>query len=127
MQIEVRECLLSFCAESFNFQFGIQKFKIKIQRIIILYVVLYGCGTWSLILREIRRLRVFQNRVLRRIFWPKRNQVRGSGENYSMRSSWYVLLAHYCLGDNIEKSEMGKPCTGYGWEERPIQNFGGEN
>ena len=40
-------------------------------------VVLYGCGTWSLILREERRLRVFENRVLRRIFGPKRDEVRG--------------------------------------------------
>jgi hypothetical protein len=41
--------------------------KIKIQRNIILRVVLYGCETWSLTLREERRLRVFENRVLRRI------------------------------------------------------------
>jgi hypothetical protein len=45
--------------------------KIKIYRIIILPVVLYECETWSLILREERRLRVFENRVLRRIFGPK--------------------------------------------------------
>ena len=38
-------------------------------------VVLYGCETWSLTLREERRLRVFENRVLRRIFGPKRNEV----------------------------------------------------
>jgi len=40
-------------------------------------VVLYGCETWSLSLREERRLRVFENRVLRRIFGPKRNEVIG--------------------------------------------------
>jgi len=50
--------------------------KIKIYRIIILPVV-YGCETWSLTLREERRLRVFENRVLRRIFGPKRNEVTG--------------------------------------------------
>jgi hypothetical protein len=38
-------------------------------------VVLYGCETWSLTLREERRLRVFENRVLRRIFGPKRDEV----------------------------------------------------
>jgi len=48
---------------------------IKIYRIIILPIVLYGCETWSLTLREERRLRVFENRVLRRIFWPKRDEV----------------------------------------------------
>jgi hypothetical protein len=41
----------------------------------ILPVVLYGCETWSLILREEHRLRVFENRVLRRIFGPKRDDV----------------------------------------------------
>ena len=40
-------------------------------------LVLYGCETWSLTLREERRLRVFDNRVLRRIFGPKRNEVTG--------------------------------------------------
>ena len=46
--------------------------KIKIHKTIILPVVLYGCETWSLTLREESRLRVFENRILRRIFGPKR-------------------------------------------------------
>jgi hypothetical protein len=45
--------------------------KIRIYKTIILPVVLYGCETWSLSLREENRLRVFENRVLRRIFGPK--------------------------------------------------------
>ena len=45
--------------------------------IIILPVVLHGCETWSLTLREERRLRVFENRVLRRVFGPKRDEVTG--------------------------------------------------
>jgi hypothetical protein len=45
--------------------------KIKIYKTVILPVVLYGCETWSLTLREEHRLRVFENRVLRRIFGPK--------------------------------------------------------
>jgi len=49
----------------------------KIYRIIILPVVLYGCETWSLTLREERRLRVFENRVLRKVFGPKRDEVTG--------------------------------------------------
>ena len=44
-------------------------------RYIILPVVLYGCETWSLTLREERRLRVLENRVLRRVFGPKRDAV----------------------------------------------------
>ena len=51
--------------------------KIKIYRTIILPVVLYGCETWSLTLREERRLRVFENRVLRGIFGPERDEVTG--------------------------------------------------
>ena len=46
-------------------------------RTILLPVVLYGCETWSLTLREEHRLRVFENRVLRRIFGPKRDGVTG--------------------------------------------------
>jgi len=51
--------------------------KIKIYRTIILLVVLYGCENWSLTLREESRLRVFENRVLRRVFGPKRDEVTG--------------------------------------------------
>ena len=51
--------------------------KIKIYRTIILPVVLYGCETWSLTLKEEHRLRVFENRVLRRIFGLKREEVTG--------------------------------------------------
>ena len=47
---------------------------IKIYRTIVLPVVLYGCGTWSLTVREERRLRLFENRALR-IFGPKRDEV----------------------------------------------------
>jgi hypothetical protein len=52
-------------------------FLIKIYRGIILFVVLCGCETWSLTLREECRLRVFENRVLRMIFGPKRDEVTG--------------------------------------------------
>jgi len=55
--------------------------KKKIYITIILPVVLYVCETWSPTLREERRLR-----VLRRIFRPNRNEVRGKGENYIIRS-----------------------------------------
>jgi len=50
---------------------------IKIHRIIVLPVVLYGCETWLLTLREERRLSVFENKVLRKIFGPKRDEVTG--------------------------------------------------
>jgi hypothetical protein len=60
--------ILSCCLLSKNI-------KIRIHNTIIFPVVLYGCETWSLTLREEQRLRVFQNRVLRRIFGPKRDEV----------------------------------------------------
>jgi hypothetical protein len=62
--------LLSSCLLSRNV-------KVKICKTIILPVVLYGCETWSLTLREEHRQRVFENRVLRRIFGPKRDVVAG--------------------------------------------------
>jgi len=51
--------------------------KIKIYRTIIWPVVLYECETWSLTLREKRKLRVIENKVLRRIFGPRRDEVTG--------------------------------------------------
>jgi hypothetical protein len=64
------QSLLSSCVLSRNV-------KVKIYIILILPVVLYGCGTWPLALREENRLKVFDNRVLRRIFRPKRDDVTG--------------------------------------------------
>ena len=51
--------------------------KIKIYRTIIFPVILYECETWSLTLRKKRKLRVFENMVLRRIFGPRRDEVTG--------------------------------------------------
>jgi hypothetical protein len=55
----------------------LKNLKIIIYKTIILPMVLYGCETWSLTLREEHRLRLYENRVLRRIFGPKRDQVKG--------------------------------------------------
>jgi hypothetical protein len=76
-QIEVKECLLSFGAESFVLQFGVKKYKVKTYRTIILTVVIYGCETWLRTLREEHRLRLFENRVLRRILVSKRDKITG--------------------------------------------------
>ena len=69
---------------------------IEIYRTIILPVVLYGCETWSLTLSDERRPRVFENRVLRRIFGLKRDEVTGEWRNYIMRSSM-ICTAHPVL------------------------------
>jgi len=61
-----------------------KKLKIKVHRTIILPVVLYGCEAWSLTLRAERKLRVFENMVLGRIFGPRRDEV--TGEWRSLRN-----------------------------------------
>jgi hypothetical protein len=66
------------------FQVAIQKCKDKGYRTTILSVVLYRCETWSLTLKKEHRLRLFENRVLRRIFGPKRAEV--SGQDYITRN-----------------------------------------
>ena len=69
--------MLSFGAESLSSSLLSKNLKIKIYRTIILPFVLYGCETWSLTLREERRLRMFGNRVPRRIFGPARDEMTG--------------------------------------------------
>jgi hypothetical protein len=64
----------------------LKKLKNKIYITIILPVVLYGCETWSLTLRDERRVRVFENRVLRTVFGPKKDEVTGEWRNYTTRS-----------------------------------------
>jgi hypothetical protein len=67
--IRLRTFCLLFCCQ--------KNLKIRLYTTIILPVVLYGCETWSLTLKEEYRLKVFENRMLRRIFGPKRNEVTG--------------------------------------------------
>ena len=67
--------MLSFGPESLSSRLLSKNFKIKICRNKILPVVLYGCDTWSLILREERKTRAFENTVLRRIFGSRREEV----------------------------------------------------
>jgi hypothetical protein len=102
--------------------------KVQIYKTIILPVVLYGCETWSLTLREEHRLRVFEKRVLRRIFGPKRDDVTEEwgklhNEDFhilcsspniirqikSRRLRWAGHVA--CMGEerNVYKVLMGKP------------------
>jgi hypothetical protein len=70
--------------------------KTKIYRIIILPVALYGCENWSLTLRENRRLRVFENRVLRRIYRSKRDEV-----TWEWRKLHHEELHHLYSSPNI--------------------------
>ena len=94
----------------------------------ILPVVLYGCETWSLPLREERRLRVFENRVLRRVFGPRRDEVTGEwrklhneelNDLYSLpnivrvvksrRMRWAGHVARMGEDRDVHKVLVGKP------------------
>jgi hypothetical protein len=102
--------------------------KVKIYKTMILPVVLYGCETWFLTLREEHRLRVFENRGLRRLFGPKRDEVTGdwrklhSGELHNLCSSpdiitriksrrmkWAGHVVHMGVGRNVYRVLVGKP------------------
>jgi hypothetical protein len=102
--------------------------KVKIYKTIILPAFLYGCETWSLTLREEHRLRVFENRVLRRIFGPKTDEVTGEWRKMqdvelhnlnsspdiirqikSRRMSWAGHVARMGEGRNVYRVLMGKP------------------
>jgi hypothetical protein len=98
--------------------------KVKIYKTIILPDVLYGCETWSLTLREEHRLRVFENRVLRRIFGPKRDEVTGEWRKlhseelhilYSSPNIWQIKsrtmrwAGHVaCMGEKCVQGFDGK-------------------
>jgi hypothetical protein len=71
--------------------------KIKIHRTIVLPDIFYGCET-CLTSREEHRLRVFENRVFRRVFGSKRDEVTGAEENCIMRSSIICTLHQMLLG-----------------------------
>ena len=104
-------------------QVAVQKFKIKVYRTIILPVVLYGCKTWSLTLREERRLRVFESRVLRRVFGSKRDEVTGEWRklyNEELRDLYFlsnivrvVKSRRMRWAGHVARMGRGEVCTGF--------------
>ena len=89
--------------------------KINIYRTIISSVVLYGCETWSLTLRVERKLRVFENIVLRRIFGPRSDEVTGEWRRlYNEELNDLYCSPNNCAGDKMEKNEMGWACGACG-------------
>ena len=95
--------------------------KIKIYRNIIFLVVLCGCETWLLTLREEHRLRVFENRVLRGMFGPKRGEITGE-----WRKLHYQELKDLYSSPNILRVIKSTRMIWSGHVKRCIQGFVGE-
>jgi hypothetical protein len=100
--------LLSPCLLSKNIN-------IKIHRTIFLPVVLFECETWSLAVKEQHTLRVFENRVLRRICGPKRDDIVGG-----WRKLHEELHYLYSLPNQVTEDEMGWACIMHGEEQECV-------
>ena len=99
------ECLLLFGPESFVFGVLCRIIKNKIYRIVVLSFVLYGRATWPVTLREERRLSVFENAVLRKVFGHKSDEETGGwiGGDYVTRSL-KICTSHHCYsGDESRR------------------------
>jgi hypothetical protein len=119
--------LLPFSAKPSVFSPAVEKVKNAMYKTIILPVVLYGCETWFLTLREEHRLRVFENRVLRRIFGPKRDEMTGEwrelhnkelSDLYSSPSIIRIIKSRRMRWAGHVAQMRGKrgTCIGYWWE-----------
>jgi hypothetical protein len=108
-----------------------KKLKIKIYRTTILPVVLYGCETWWLTLRDERRPRVFENRVLRRVFGHKREEVTGewrklhNEELYSLPNIVRVVKPRRVRwAGHVARMGEGRGAQGSVWETRGKETTG---
>jgi hypothetical protein len=90
--------------------------KTEIYRTTSLPVVLCGCESWSLTLREECRLRVFNSRVLKRIFGPKRDEVTGEWRRLRNKELCTLFLTKYHSHDQVKKTEMSRTRSIYGGE-----------
>jgi hypothetical protein len=99
--------------------------KVNIYKTIILPVVLYGCETWSLTLREGHRLRVFEIRVLRRIFGPKKDEATGVWRKLH-NEELHNLYSHPDIIRQVNANELVGACSTHGRGEDSVQSFGGK-
>jgi hypothetical protein len=97
--------MLPFGPGAFDLSPDVKNGKVRTYKTIILLVVLYGCETWSLTVREEYKLRVFENRVLRRIFGQKRDGVTGGWRKLHNE----VLHNLYCLSSIIRIIKLMRP------------------
>jgi hypothetical protein len=100
--------------------------KIKIYRTIILRVVLYGCESWSLTLREECRPRVFENRVLRKKFGPKRDEVTGEWRRLHNKELYALYYSPNIIRVITSIRQMGGAYSTYGIEQRCMEGCTGE-
>jgi hypothetical protein len=91
--------------------------RVKIYKTVILSFVLYGCETWSLMLREEHRLRVFENRMLRIIFGPKRDEVTGEWRKLYNEELHNLYSSPDIIRQVVWHAwERREKCTRFWWE-----------
>jgi hypothetical protein len=100
-----------------------RKLKVKVYKTIILPVVLYGCETWSLTLREEHRLRVFENRVLR-IFGPTTDEVTGEWRKLHNAELHNLYSSPNIIRQIKPRRMRGRACGTHGRGEKSVQGFG---
>ena len=109
---------------SMEYEMKSKTIEIKIYRIIILFVVLYGCETGSDTVREEHRLQMFENRVLKKYMCLR--GMMGVEKSTKQRSLEFVLLNKCYFGDQIKTKVTGGMHSTYEEKERCIQGLGGE-
>jgi hypothetical protein len=92
------------------------RLQVKIYKTIILPVVLYGCETWSLTLREKHMLRVFEKKILRRIFDLRRMWWRKNGRNCTVRN--FIICTHLQISIGGTNGKWGRQGMWHAWERK---------
>jgi hypothetical protein len=96
-------------------------------RTIVLHIVLYGCETWSITLREELRVKVMENRMLRGIFGPKRDDVIGEWRKlHNEELSDLYSSPNIIRLIKLRKNEMGGKCSMYGERRGACRNLVGK-